>query len=135
MNFCPRMGKGQAFTEAWHTLKLQEVSILHFSTKSKPYLHFPSLRLEALPADEPVEETPAYSRRTYERLVQTRANQALRKWLRDFARAVLVVFLKACFHGTRMSLRALWDHRSSTLAVAISLILRRAWLARRLTRA
>ena len=52
-NLCPRMGKGQALHLEWERLPLAEVTILHFSTQSKPYLGLWK-RILALPSKSPV---------------------------------------------------------------------------------
>jgi len=73
-NMSPRLGKGQSLTPAWLDSEFNNISIVHFSDKSKPYNWLKKQTIDAIPRKEML-ATHQIQR------VQQRADMSFKKWI------------------------------------------------------
>ena len=88
LNFCPRMGKGQANTLEWQEMSWQQVKIFHFSTQSKPYYWLMEGTIPSMhsSADNFPEELTEF--------VEMRAQRAYNLWIFHLALALTFMAIR-----------------------------------------
>ena len=84
-NLCVRLTKGQALTHEWLRYSIDQISILHFMSDSKPYYWSRKGTIEVRPAHE---FRDFYK---FEHQIRIRASAAFNAWHRFLGTAVILV--------------------------------------------